>query len=218
MTAGKRANAAGTTKVTRRRRGTPRRLLVEAACDLFARQGYSATSTREIAEHAGVSETLLFRYFGSKAGLFRESVAVPFIEFVESFKAKWHSGFPDERDDEMIARQLIADLYDLFRKNRALVVMLWAAQTQSDDLAESGVFTEIERALQVLVKISATETSRRRGQPFRHHDVATRTTIAMIAGMAVFDAPFHAKRPPARKDIVEELTQATLHGQLNRRR
>jgi AcrR family transcriptional regulator len=203
---------------TRRRRGTPRRLLLESASDLFSRQGYGATSTREIAEHAGVSETLLFRCFGSKAALFREAVAVPFIEVVESFKTKWESGFPDELDEEMIARRSIADLFDLFRKNRALVVMLWAAQTPHADLRESGVFDEVNDALQVLVDISATEASRRRGTPLPKHDVATRTTIAMIAGMAVFGTPFYGRRPPARKDIVEELTQATLRGHLYRPR
>lgn len=143
---------------------------------------------------------------------------MPFVDVVESFKAKWESGFPDELDDETIARRSIADLFDLFRKNRALVVMLWAAQTPHADLAESGVFDEVNAALQVLVDISATETSRRRGTAFSKHEVATRTTVAMIAGMAVFGTPFYGRRPPARKDIVEELTQATLRGHLYRPR
>jgi AcrR family transcriptional regulator len=44
--------------------------IVRAACKLFACQGYHATSTREIAQLAGVSENTIFRHFSSKEGLF----------------------------------------------------------------------------------------------------------------------------------------------------
>jgi len=44
--------------------------IVEAAVQLFSRQGYKGTSTREIAHLAGVNEATLFRYFARKTGLF----------------------------------------------------------------------------------------------------------------------------------------------------
>ncbi len=44
--------------------------IVEAAVQLFSRQGYKGTATREIAHLAGVNEATLFRYFGCKADLF----------------------------------------------------------------------------------------------------------------------------------------------------
>lgn len=45
------------------------RAMIEAAVALFSEEGYAAVSTRRIAERAGCSETLLFRYFGDKRGL-----------------------------------------------------------------------------------------------------------------------------------------------------
>jgi AcrR family transcriptional regulator len=45
------------------------RAMLDGAIELFAEEGYSAVSTRRIAEAAGCSETLLFRYFGGKRGL-----------------------------------------------------------------------------------------------------------------------------------------------------
>jgi AcrR family transcriptional regulator len=207
----------GDGKATRRPRGEPRRLLLEAARELFAHQGYNGTSTREIADAAGVSETLMFRYFGSKVGLFREALVVPFIELVEDFNAKWQSGSLEDVEGEVVAREFLTDLFDLFRKNRGLVVMLWAADTQrGSELAESGVFDEITRELRVLANVGAAETLRRHAPQPRRHDLATRSTIAMVAGMAVFGESFYGKRLPARKDIIEELTQATLHGRLHR--
>lgn len=204
-------------KRTRRRRGEPRRLLLESARDLFSRQGYSNTSTREIADHAGVSETLLFRHFGSKAGLFREALVAPFIEYIEDLNARWQSGAFDGLTGEEFTRLLVGDLFDLFRKHRGLVVMLWAADGYSDKkLAESGV-SEVEKELNVLVRLGAAETIERGFPALPRHDLATRSMLAMVAGMAVFGSTFYGKRPPSRKAIVDELTQAVLHGRMHRR-
>jgi AcrR family transcriptional regulator len=52
-----------------RDRSAKQKALVQAATDLFARKGYEATPTREIAAAAGCAEGLIHRYFGGKAGL-----------------------------------------------------------------------------------------------------------------------------------------------------
>ncbi|MFK8185484.1 MAG: TetR family transcriptional regulator [Phormidesmis sp.] len=46
-----------------------REKIVVAALELFSKQGTTATTTKEIAEKAGVNEVTLFRQFGSKQGL-----------------------------------------------------------------------------------------------------------------------------------------------------
>lgn len=43
--------------------------ILQAALELFAKEGYHATSTNKVAKHAGVSEGLIFRHFGNKEGL-----------------------------------------------------------------------------------------------------------------------------------------------------
>lgn len=43
--------------------------ILKSALQLFAREGYHATSTSKVAKHACVSEGLIFRHFGSKEGL-----------------------------------------------------------------------------------------------------------------------------------------------------
>lgn len=48
--------------------------LIEAATELFSARGYTATTTRAIAESAGLSEVTLFRHFGSKENLLRETM------------------------------------------------------------------------------------------------------------------------------------------------
>jgi AcrR family transcriptional regulator len=204
-----------TTKATRRSRGEPRRLLLDAARDLFARQDYRNTTTREIAEAAGVAEHLLFRNFGSKAALFREALVVPFTNFVEAFSETWQAVVPDETDEDELAGQFVGQLYDLFVEHRGLVVTLWASDALGyEELAEAGI-ADVERAFAVLGRISA-EGRDIRGLRSSHPDLAAHSTVAMVAGMAVFRSSFFGARRPSRKAIVDELTQATLHGFLHR--
>ena len=203
------------TKATRRTRGTPRRLLLDAARDLFARRDYRSTTTRDIAEAAGVAEHLLFRHFGSKAALFREALVVPFTTFVDDFNTQWKSIVPEATTEEEVGREFLGALYDLFVEHRGLVMTLWSADALSEqELADAGI-DDIDRALAVLGKIGA-EGIDIKGMRGSHHDLAARSTVAMVAGMAAFGSTFFGGTRPSRDVIVEELTQATLHGFLHR--
>lgn len=55
----------------------PRRRLLLAGLRLFAAQGYSKTSTRELAEAASVNVAAISYYFGDKAGLYRAAFCEP---------------------------------------------------------------------------------------------------------------------------------------------
>ena len=48
------------------------------------------------------------------------------------------------------------------------------------------------------------------------HDLAARSTVAMVAGMAAFGTTFFGGRPPSRDAIVQELALMSLHGFLHR--
>lgn len=50
--------------------------MLDTAVDLFVRQGYAATSLREIGRGAGVDAALVIHYFGSKEKLFLEAMTV----------------------------------------------------------------------------------------------------------------------------------------------
>jgi len=50
---------------------TTRSRILEAAQRLFAQNGFDATTTKAIAEHAGVPSGLIFYHYGNKAGLLK---------------------------------------------------------------------------------------------------------------------------------------------------
>ncbi|ORA13438.1 TetR/AcrR family transcriptional regulator [Mycobacterium arosiense] len=201
--------------VTRRPRGEPRRLLLDAARELFARQDYRSTTTREIAQAADVTEHLLFRNFGSKAALFREALVVPFVSFVDEFGQTWQSVVPEETDERELTRLFVSKLYDMFVEHQGLLLTLMAAESLSDDEKVDAGIAEIRRAVTVLGQISV-EGMQLRGLRSDHPDLPAHSTVSMIAGMAALRSTYFGNTPPPREVIVEELVQALLHGFLHR--
>jgi AcrR family transcriptional regulator len=57
----------------KRDRAATRAALLKAARGRFARFGYDGTSVRHVAQDVSVDPALVFRYFGSKRGLFEEA-------------------------------------------------------------------------------------------------------------------------------------------------
>jgi AcrR family transcriptional regulator len=55
--------------------------ILEAATELFAEKGYSATSTSEIAKVAGVAEGTIFKHYKSKKGLLMAVVSPLILKF-----------------------------------------------------------------------------------------------------------------------------------------
>jgi AcrR family transcriptional regulator len=197
---------------SRRSRGEPRRLLIEAARGLFNERGYSGATTREISDRAGVSETLMFRNFGTKAGVFHEAMVQPFVEFVQAFVAQAEAGDFSDVDDETAARLLIGGLYDLFHTHRGLVTMFWSAEVMGEsDLSESGALNEVQEQFDALIAFGRSQRRVRHSElPAQY--LTTRVTMAMVIGMAAFGESFYGHIRPKRDDIVEELVQAVLYG------
>jgi AcrR family transcriptional regulator len=52
----------------------PRERILQAAAELYGETGFRGTTTRRIAERAGVNEITLFRHFGSKTRLLHEAI------------------------------------------------------------------------------------------------------------------------------------------------
>jgi TetR/AcrR family transcriptional regulator len=84
--------------------------LLHVAADVFARKGYAATSVNEIVEAAGVTKPVLYYYFDSKEGIFREIFTDALQQFVAALEA------PQDASQTVIARlvDLCVRMYDLF--------------------------------------------------------------------------------------------------------
>lgn len=123
-------------KRIRRSSETVHALILSSARQLFSERGYRA-STRDIAQLAGVTETLIFRRFGSKARLFETVLSEFLIEFYEAFDQQHVA--TDADDEEFLAYRSAFFVRQLFRKvgeNRQLIFAYLSALEFEPDLRD----------------------------------------------------------------------------------
>ena len=82
-----------------------REQLIEVATKLFARNGYEATTTSDIAKNAGVTEPILYRHFKSKQELFVAIVRAVSQQTMEH----WKELIADEPDPAERIRRIAAE-------------------------------------------------------------------------------------------------------------
>lgn len=199
-------------KRARRSPETVRALLLESALALFAQHGYAGTSTREIALRAGVAEQLLFRHFGTKMALFEHAVIKPFAHYLEDYVDRWTQRPAASADAEVLTSDYIGGLYDLLKSNRELVVALVAAHAHEDELGTS-ITNALVGPIERVEALTAREALARKYDSM-DPQLATRSFLAMVMGMAVLDELFdNPNRPrPQRDAVVDEMTTLLVYG------
>ncbi|GAB4054579.1 TetR/AcrR family transcriptional regulator [Catellatospora paridis] len=83
-----------------------RERILAAACELFAEQGYDATSVQQVVDRAGVTKGGLYHYFGAKEDLLVEMYRAIFSERLTALDTILAQG----RDPEWTLRAIIDDI------------------------------------------------------------------------------------------------------------
>jgi len=137
----------------RRRRSAPEvraEEIVHAARELFAEQGIARTSTKDVAERAGIARGLVYYYFPDKDALVDAVLDGYVAEFVESVRA-WDAA----REPGNIDKALV-DCIALFRTHLRSVAPL------RDDLRRSesaGLYDRfLDQAVRAVVECISTTT------------------------------------------------------------
>lgn len=110
--------------------------IVAAASEEFSRRGYSDATTAQIARSADVTEAQLFRYFGSKANLYREVVFEPLTRHLRDFMARYP---PEQMGDHYITdlQRFITDHAEMFRS------LITVEQYNHDDITGVGSISNL---------------------------------------------------------------------------
>ena len=72
-----------------------------SAINLFAKQGYDATSTAQIAKNAGISEATIFKYYSTKEKLLLEIINLITTELFPKFQRKFFSEVNEVSDKSL---------------------------------------------------------------------------------------------------------------------
>lgn len=219
---GKSSAAATATESEGRTKRRPRRatsevkqLILLSARESFQRNGYANARTKDIAEQADVVEKVIFRHFGSKAGLFEAAVVDTVATFLHDHIASWQGYFDQEHDDVRApTAAFIAGLYDVLRENRGLLQAYLSAavfdagtdgfSNQANDL--------LGRVLEPLDELSVREQVNAGFGPI-NIVVTNRATFGMLMSLALYgDFLFPATARPSREDIIEECLALVFDG------
>lgn len=133
------------TAAPRRKRRSPEELrdrVLEAAAREFEAAGYSGATTAAIARRAEVTEAQIFRFFPSKAALFREAIFQPLNRHFADFQARhpaMNEGPATRRD---LAERYIGELQDFIGEHSRMLMSLIVARAYMQGGADE--FNEIE--------------------------------------------------------------------------
>ena len=124
----------------RRKRRSPdeiRARVLEAAAEMFETHGYGSATTAAIARQADVTEAQIFRYFASKAALFRAAIFTPLNAHFVDFQARqYHAAEAGSFRDN--ARIYITELQAFIATHSRMLMSLVVAEAY-DRRATGGV-------------------------------------------------------------------------------
>lgn len=97
-------------------------VILESATELFLKKGFAATSTTEIARHAGCNQALVHYYYRTKDKLFEAIFENKIKKFVQSLLVGFDEGLTFE---ERLAYK-IGSHFDMLAENPKLPVLLFS--------------------------------------------------------------------------------------------
>jgi AcrR family transcriptional regulator len=198
--------------------GQAKPLLLDAAREVFATRGFRGARTKEIADKAGVSEALLYRHFGSKAGLFEEAILEPVNSFVGEFVERWRTEWDQSRPFHETVGAFMEGMYDLMREHRSSVLALLAAQSFEDDMNGHPDNRPLFAMLADLEEIASVESKSRHFDP--DPVLTTRVAVTLAVAMGLLeDFLFGPPDSPrvSREAVITEMTMMVVTGISQRR-
>jgi AcrR family transcriptional regulator len=152
-------------------RETEEKILI-AATKLFSEQGYNGTSTRKIAEQAGVNEITLFRYFKTKGNLLQS--VIRHFSFEGNIIQKLAKEVTGEVKQDI---KIFADVYYMFLHNNIKMYIIQIREIGDDAKKFTNTIDYTEFMKEYFTKKKAEGTFR--GDPYL---VAT-SIVSMIMGI-----------------------------------
>ena len=185
--------------------------ILESAIRLFAEKGFSGTTTREIAEKAGVNEALIFRYFSTKRDLYsaiieRKISEEPGFEYpLEAFK--------ETRDDWLIFRSIAIRMFDCVEKDPSFIRLLHFSALEGHELSDMFFDTYVQYQRMLLsdyIERRISEGAFKNVNPV----LAARAFIGMVINYMLVQEIFGEKkrRKIKREEVADTFVKIFLEG------
>jgi AcrR family transcriptional regulator len=211
MPARSRKTAAPEAPIARRTRRSTEDLtsrLIETAAQEFKRLGYDGATTASIARKAEVTEAQLFRYYGSKANLFREAIFKPLDEQLAEFtRTHLSENAANTREN---AGLYIEELRRFLASNVDMLTSLIVLQTYDREAAE-GV-AAIESLGKYFDRGAATMAGDRRRPLPVPPELMVRVSFAAVLACVMFKSWIFPPGVASEQDIEAAIQDFVLAG------
>lgn len=196
--------------------------LLDSARTLFGLKGFAGASVREIARHAETSPVLLFRHFGTKAGLFQEAIVDPTARVIADYLTQWEEQQEISRQDEeeswpdpleRLIRVWVEGLFDVLSEHREQVRALLitnAHEVRATD-GTSGLDSPVSQILDRLQELGKNEISAR-GYTGIDASIAVCLAFSLVLGVAVLDEVAFSSPLPNREAVLDEIVTLVISG------
>jgi TetR/AcrR family transcriptional regulator len=192
-----------------------REQIIQTAIQIFSQKGFRGTTTREIAQAAGVTEALVFQHFADKEELYaaildskaNEEDAGEFLE-----ELRHHA---EHRNDEALFSALAAKTLKYYRENAGFLRLMLYSALEAHELALS--FRE-KQTLRLHKFLGDYISQRQREGAFRRRNskAAVHAFLAQLNYHALLTMLFGADALQITdKQAVEQFTGLFLDGMLN---
>lgn len=189
--------------------------ILKAAHDLFTKQGYQSTTTKEISARARVAEPTVFRHFGSKVELFEASILEPFNQVVDEWTRSW-AEMPSEITLEELAENLVDSLYTLVWEDRRIFRELMAARSDPQSALYASAVTisaQFREGFSSVLDVGV-DIARAKELVYVDPPATIGAVASMIIGSVLLgDWAYPAnRRTPGRTRMVREMARLIVDG------
>ncbi len=114
--------------------------ILETTIETIAEKGYAPTTTKEIADRAGVSEGTIFKYYGSKKDLLREIVESTIREFrdysVNEAFPEVFAEVPEQSPEELLYR-MMKERTEFFQEHESAMQVIFQETMIDESIRET---------------------------------------------------------------------------------
>ena len=205
---------AGRRLTSRQRQAAARReQILATALELFASQGFDATSTKQIAKEAGIAEGLIFHYFPTKASLLA-AILEDRLEGRRAFRRELRPLLEDaaDRPASEVLRAVASGWLATLRRDEEIVVVLFTAAQVNPEVraAWQGLIREGTELLSGFLASRVEASELRKDLPLE-----TAATMFVSSLMIFFLTRRHLSEPEWEKEgdaYAQELISVWLEG------
>lgn len=168
--------------VTGRMSGDERRKqILQIAIKLFSNHGFSGTTTKKIAQEAGVSEAMVFRHFATKSELYHAILDHKACEGASPNPCEWVGEAIEAKDDEQFFYQVILNALNHHERDPEFMRLLFHSALEGHELAE--IF--IERNIVPIYEFMSSYLAQRQKDGAIREDLNPRVIIRAFVGMMI---------------------------------